>query len=90
MRGAVVIGWGITLIVFGAGSLLLPLLGWQFAIMEIVDDFQPYAGMVVAVIGAALVLLGMRREGTTATSQPPAGSSTPADATGRGEGEGRP
>ena len=55
------IGWGIVLIVLGAGSLLLPMIGIQFRLMEVLDDFQPWAGIVVAVIGSGLVLLGMNR-----------------------------
>ena len=50
----------------GAGSLLLPSLGFQFRLMELVDDFQPYAGLVVAAIGAGLVFVGMAR-GSRAT-----------------------
>jgi hypothetical protein len=56
-----VIGWGIFLIIMGAGSLLLPSLGFQFRLMELLDDFQPYAGLAVAGIGAALVFVGMAR-----------------------------
>ena len=52
------VGWGIFLIIIGAGSLLLPQLGFQFRLMELLDDYQPYAGIVVAIIGAGLVLLG--------------------------------
>lgn len=79
------IGWGITLIIIGAGSLLLPLLGYQFTLMELVDDFQPYAGIAVAIIGAALVVLGMNRTSDTtvearpvsqASSTAPSGPST--------------
>jgi hypothetical protein len=55
------VGWGIFLIVIGAGSLLLPMLGYQFTIMELVDDYQPYAGIVAAVIGAILLFMGMTR-----------------------------
>ena len=76
------IGWGIFLIVLGAGSLLLPQLGYQFTLMELVDDYQPYAGIVVAIIGAALVVLGMNRqtEATVETRPAPASSgSTPRD-----------
>jgi len=62
-----VIGWGIFLIVIGAGSLLLPQLGYQFTLMELMDDFQPYAGIVVAVIGAVLVFMGMNRRADTTT-----------------------
>ena len=66
------VGWGIFLIIMGAGSLLLPMLNIQFRLMEIVDDYQPYAGIVVAVIGAALVFLGMDRGGATAVTETPA------------------
>jgi hypothetical protein len=68
------VGWGILLIVLGAGSLLLPSLGFQFTLMELLDDFQPYAGIVVAVIGAILVFMGMTRRQPAAevTSTPPA------------------
>lgn len=62
------VGLGVFLIIIGAGSLFLPMLGYQFTLMELVDDFQPYAGILVAVIGAALVLFGMSRRG----EQPPA------------------
>jgi hypothetical protein len=66
------IGWGIALIIIGAGSLLLPMLGYQFTLMELVDDYQPYAGIVVAVVGAALVLLGMNRQSGTTVEAPQA------------------
>jgi hypothetical protein len=75
------IGWGIALIIIGAGSLLLPMLGYQFTLMELVDDYQPYAGIVVAIIGAALVLLGMNRQsGTTVETR----QATQASSTGSG------
>jgi hypothetical protein len=62
------VGWGIFLIIIGAGSLLLPSLGYQFQLMELVDDFQPYAGIVVAIIGAGLVLMGMNRRAPATTT----------------------
>ena len=65
-----VVGWGIFLIVLGAGSLLLPLIGFQFRLMELVDPYQPYAGIVVAIIGAALVFFGMNRQGSRAPEAP--------------------
>jgi hypothetical protein len=73
------VGWGIFLIVLGAGSLLLPALGYQFTLMELVEDYQPYAGIVVAVIGAVLVFFGRTRRGPTAevTSTPPSSASPP-------------
>jgi hypothetical protein len=81
------VGWGIFLIIIGAGSLLLPSLGFQFQLMELVDDYQPYAGIVVAIVGAALVLVGMNRgsattvraeEAPAAPDQPVAASHAPA------------
>lgn len=79
------VGWGILLIVLGAGSLLLPSFGYQFTLMELVDAYQPYAGIAAAVIGAALVFMGMNRgrETTvqaqpTAPAAPAAGAMTPA------------
>ena len=67
------VGWGIFLIVLGAGSLLLPLLDYQFTLMELVDDYQPWAGIVVAVIGAVLVFMGMtRRQAAAEVTQAPA------------------
>jgi hypothetical protein len=75
------IGWGIALIVIGAGSLLLPLLGYQFTLMELVDDFQPYAGIVVAIIGAVLVVLGMNRQTETTVEARPAPVSSGSAAT---------
>jgi hypothetical protein len=62
------VGWGIFLTIMGAGSLLLPSLGFQFRLMELVDDLQPYAGIAVAAIGAALLFLGMTRGPRTAGS----------------------
>jgi hypothetical protein len=56
------IGWGVFLIVLGAGSLLLPLIGWNFRLMELVDAYQPWAGIVVAIIGIGLVVFGMNRQ----------------------------
>ena len=55
------VGWGIFLIIIGAGSLLLPSIGFQFQLMELVDAVQPYAGIVVAAVGAALLVWGMSR-----------------------------
>lgn len=74
------IGWGILLIVLGAGSLLLPQLGFQFRLMELLEDFQPYAGIAVAIVGAALVYLGMNRGGATVEVTPaPAQPAPPAE-----------
>ncbi len=67
------VGWGVFLIILGAGSLLLPMLGYQFTLMELVDDFQPYAGIAVAIIGAVLVFMGMNRRREAQAVRGPAG-----------------
>ena len=74
------VGWGIFLIVLGAGSLLLPMLGYQFTLMELLDDFQPYAGIVVAIVGAALVFMGMNRRSSSEATVEPARPASTADA----------
>ena len=51
---------GVLLIVFGVGSLLLPMFDLQFRLMSLLDDYQPVAGIVLAGIGAILVVLGMQ------------------------------
>jgi hypothetical protein len=73
-------GWGIFLIVLGAGSLLLPMLGYQFSLMELVDDYQPWAGIAVAVIGAVLLFIAMtRRQPAAEVTSTPAQPGSPAE-----------
>ena len=36
----------VLLIVLGAGSLLLPLVGMQFRLLEPLDPYQPFAGIM--------------------------------------------
>ena len=60
-----VVGWGIFLIIVGAGSLLLPSLGFQFPLMRLVNGFQPFVGIVAALIGAALLFVGWARGSRT-------------------------
>jgi hypothetical protein len=72
------VGWGILLLVLGIGSLLLPMLNMQFRLMELVDPYQPWAGIVVAVIGAVLVFLGQtRRQPAVEVTSTPAQQAPP-------------
>jgi hypothetical protein len=74
------VGWGILLLVLGVGSLLLPMLNMQFRLMEIVDPYQPWAGIVVAVIGGVLVFIGQtRREAAVEVTPAPAPAAPPPD-----------
>jgi protein-S-isoprenylcysteine O-methyltransferase Ste14 len=63
---------GILLIVFGVGSLLLPMFDLQFRLMSLLDDFQPAAGIIVAGIGGLLVIIGMRNRPAATTMPSPA------------------
>lgn len=73
------VGLGVVLVIFGIGSLLLPMLGYQFQLMSLLDDYQPIAGIAVAAIGAVLLVLGIQRRRTTIVVQePPASQGPPA------------
>lgn len=61
---------GVLLLVLGVGSLLLPMFDIQFQIMTIVDPYQPFAGVVVAAVGAALIALALQRRRTAAAPAP--------------------
>ena len=61
-------GFGVLLIILGLGSLLLPLFDLQFRLMEFVDPYQPWAGFIIAAIGAILVGLGLQRRATVTTT----------------------
>jgi hypothetical protein len=53
--------WGITLIVIGLGSLVLPLIHIQFIIMSLFRPYQPFAGVIVALIGVGMVVAASTR-----------------------------
>lgn len=75
------ISLGVLLVILGVGSLVLPSLGFQFQLMELVDAYQPWAGIIVAAIGLITILFGAQRRGreggaqavaTTEAAPPPA------------------
>ena len=57
------ISFGVLLVILGAGSLVLPYLNLQFTLMEFVDPYQPWAGIIVAALGLITVLFGAQRRG---------------------------
>lgn len=61
---------GVLLIVLGIGSLILPMFNLQFQLMSVVDPYQPFAGVVAAAVGAALLALSMQRRRATAAAAP--------------------
>ncbi|WHT21085.1 hypothetical protein N8J89_08465 [Crossiella sp. CA-258035] len=48
--------FGILLIVLGLGAFLLPLIGLRFRIMDLVEDYQPWASIGITVIGLMIVI----------------------------------
>ena len=82
------ISLGVFLVIFGVGSLVLPSLGFQFRLMELLDPYQPWAGIIVAAVGLITVLFGAQRRGraaapvaaATAQAAPPPQASAPAPA----------
>jgi hypothetical protein len=74
-------GFGVLLIILGLGSILLPMFNLQFRLMELVDPYQPFAGIIVALIGAALVYLGLQRtRAAAATATTSTAAAAPASA----------
>jgi len=49
---------------FGLGSVVLELFNYQFAILAPIEEYQPAAGIILAVIGAVLVGVGVQQEQT--------------------------
>ena len=62
------------LVFLGLGSLLLPYVGLEIKGQEAVEGAQPWLGIVVALVGAALiaanVLIGRRKAAAPAPQQP--------------------
>ena len=58
------VGIGVMLLILGLGSLILPQFNIQFRLMSLLDDAQPIAGIIVAAIGALLLVLGLRNRKT--------------------------
>ena len=43
------------LLILGIGSLVLPMIGVQFRLMSLLAPAQPWAGILMCVVGAALL-----------------------------------
>ena len=71
VEGGNLVSLGILLIVLGFGSLVLPMFDLEFRLMSIVDDYQPWAGIVVGLIGVGLIGWAMSQR-RTATPPPTA------------------
>lgn len=58
--GGALRGWGITLLILGIGSFILPLMNLQFRLLNALGDAAPVFGAVLAVVGAVLLFLSFR------------------------------
>lgn len=70
---------GVLLVILGVGSFVLPMIGYQFTLMEPIEPYQPWAGILMAAVGLVIVILAARGRRapatvveTTTTSPPPA------------------
>ncbi|MGW0518296.1 hypothetical protein [Crossiella sp. NPDC003009] len=63
--------FGILLLILGVGSFLLPMIGFQFTFMSLIEDYQPWAGIGVAAVGAMITIavLMNRKPATTEGQQ---------------------
>jgi hypothetical protein len=71
-------GWGIWLIIMGAGSYLLRLIGFDFLLIRWVDNWGPMVGHLirgaVVLLGIVMVIAGSRGESagpTPVSARPP-------------------
>lgn len=55
LKGGAMRGWGVTMLVLGIGSFILPMMGYQFVLMDLFGDYTPIAGIGLAVVGGILV-----------------------------------
>jgi hypothetical protein len=59
--GTLLLRWGISFLILGVGSFVLPLVGLQFRVINAFGDAAPCAGGVFAVVGIALVVAGLAK-----------------------------
>lgn len=57
-------GWGITLLILGIGAFLLPMAGYQFALLNLVEGYEQIVGGVLAVAGLGLIIASFRESAT--------------------------
>lgn len=56
--GSALASWGVTMLIIGVGSFILPLMGLQFKILIPLGDAAPIGGVVLAILGGVLIAIG--------------------------------
>lgn len=51
-------GWGITFLVLGIGSFILPLIGVQFALLSLFGQYVSVVAGILIVLGLVMVIFG--------------------------------
>jgi hypothetical protein len=74
---------GVLLVILGVGSFVLPMIGYQFRLIEPLEPYQPWAGIIVAAVGLITVIFAARRRApqptvVETTTTPPPSSPPPA------------
>jgi hypothetical protein len=59
---------GVLLVILGVGSFVLPMIGYQFTLMEPIEPYQPWAGIALAAVGLVVVILAARARRAPATT----------------------
>ena len=54
--------WGTTFLVLGIGSFVLPLMGLQFALLNLFGEARPYAAGAMIVAGAVMLVQSSRAQ----------------------------
>jgi hypothetical protein len=71
------VSFGVLLLILGIGSFILPLLGLQFRVLSVFGPNQDVAAIAMAVVGAALVVVGLSRGRQRASEATGAAAATP-------------
>lgn len=53
-------GFGIMLLLLGAGSFILPKMGYQFKLISIFGEYQTFAAIGFVVVGGVMTLLSFK------------------------------
>jgi len=69
---------GVLLVILGVGSFVRPMIGYQSRLIEPLEPYQPWAGIILAAVGLITVIYAGRRRAapttvveTTTTPPPP-------------------